>query len=359
MKQPHIDIPRSVAKYVSKGTGRLMPVFLIGNIGYGLMARKYHIDIFAWYNLIGALVIIFSSILIIKEKNRLYTALIFVELYGLMITGVICLGWEYGFQQYCIGFAASLSFAEYYTNVERKNVTLRAAIIGMGNAFIYVSLKIWTYMHEPMYAIENEMYAKVYYNMHTFIGFIFMIMYFVLYTNTVHRLECELMNIANNDPLTGIFNRRKIQQLLKERWDKRRNEDDQTVIAMFDVDHFKKVNDTYGHDAGDKVLVSLSDILKGKQEQNDGYYVSRWGGEEFLIYYETKHKSQSDIISEFESLRKQIEDTVIKSEGYKIRVTVTIGLAFCGKDDTIQSVIKTADNMLYIGKESGRNNVTW
>ena len=76
-------------------------------------------------------------------------------------------------------------------------------------------------------------------------------MYLFFYSNTVHRLENSLIEMANVDPLTGISNRRRMQDMLKTVLDEYENQRYQTVIAMLDIDHFKKINDTYGHDVGD------------------------------------------------------------------------------------------------------------
>ena len=126
---------------------------------------------------------------------------------------------------------------------------------------------------------------------------------------------------------------------------------------MLDIDFFKKINDTYGHDAGDEVLVALAKILRDKHDENEGFHVSRWGGEEFLVFYERHQKSREDVIEEFDALRQKIQDTVIQYNNSTINITVTIGLAFYEKGETINSLIKVADKNLYEGKNAGRNRV--
>ena len=101
----------------------------------------------------------------------------------------------------------------------------------------------------------------------------------------------------------------------------------------------------------------LAKILRDKHEENEGFHVSRWGGEEFLVFYERHQKSKEDVIKEFDMLRQQIQDTAIPYNGCDRRITVTIGLSFYEKGETTQSLIKEADKNLYIGKESGRNRV--
>ena len=182
-------------------------------------------------------------------------------------------------------------------------------------------------------------------------------MYLCIYSSTVHRLENSLTEMANLDPLTGISNRRKMQQMLKYVMEEYETQQYQTVIAMIDIDYFKKINDTYGHDAGDEVLVMLAKILRDKHEENESFHVSRWGGEEFLVFYERHQKSREEVIQEFDALRQKIQDTVIQYNQSNINITVTIGLAFYEKGETIHSLIKVADKNLYEGKNAGRNRV--
>lgn len=193
--------------------------------------------------------------------------------------------------------------------------------------------------------------------MNSLLGFAFLIGYSLIYSSTVRRLENSLREMANIDPLTGICNRRKMHQILKNSLEHRENGPYQAVVAMMDVDLFKKVNDTYGHDAGDEVLLSLAHMLFEKQEKMDGFYVSRWGGEEFLVFYEKYSKNKEEIIRDFDSLRKQIQDKVVNVDNKEIQITVTMGLAFYEDGENIQNLIKLADDNLYEGKKAGRNRV--
>ena len=163
--------------------------------------------------------------------------------------------------------------------------------------------------------------------------------------------------MANIDPLTGICNRRKMHQILRNSLEVQENHPYRAVIAMMDVDFFKKVNDTYGHDAGDEVLLALAHLLFEKQNNTDGFYVSRWGGEEFLVFYEKYKHSKDEIKKYFEDLRKEIQDMVVKVNNKEIQITVTMGLAFYEDGESIHNLIKVADDNLYEGKKTGRNRV--
>lgn len=349
-------MPQNVTKYVYLGTKIVNIILFIFQMSQGILFWKYEASVLFYYNIVSTVTLIFACIMLKKRKIWVYLITVFAGIFTLMLLAVVCLGWEYGFQQYCIGFVASLIFTDFYMNRERR-ITKRTIAIVSFNVLLYIVLRLWTYEHPYIYILDNEWLPRVFYIMNSLAGFAFLIMYSLIYSNTVRRLEKSLLEMANIDPLTGICNRRRMQQMLKSALEGYESKELNIVIAMLDVDLFKKVNDTYGHDVGDEVLMSLGKILRDKQENNDCFHVSRWGGEEFLIFNEGYQKNKEAIICEFDALRKQIENTVVEYKGKDISVTVTIGLAFYQKGKTIHSLIKEADDNLYAGKNSGRNKV--
>ena len=119
---------------------------------------------------------------------------------------------------------------------------------------------------------------------------------------------------------------------------------------MFDIDHFKKVNDTYGHAVGDYVLKTLSQIAKKNIREID--YLIRWGGEEFIVIALDTKLRGAEVLAE--KIRKAIEDYNFEKVG---RVTVSFGVTQFTQDDTEDSFMKRADDALYQAKEKGRNRV--
>ncbi len=132
-----------------------------------------------------------------------------------------------------------------------------------------------------------------------------------------------------------------------------KNPDD--IIAMADIDHFKKINDTYGHNAGDYCLKTLAELLK---ESCKNVTVGRWGGEEFLVYLPSNDKyTKKDDLQFFENIRKTVETKDFEFEGKHIKVTITIGAARKNDHVSIEKWIQEADENLYYGKNNGRNRV--
>lgn len=162
----------------------------------------------------------------------------------------------------------------------------------------------------------------------------------------------QLDTIASRDELTGLYNRRKMEQLLKEYDLQWRQQQKPFVIVMGDVDGFKQFNDTYGHAAGDTVLRGLAELLSAFLRQEDA--VCRWGGEEFLFVLQC---SESVAFSVVERLRISISQTPIAFSDQHLPVTMTFGLSEIRPGQTLARLIDRADHCLYEGKQLGRNRV--
>ena len=165
----------------------------------------------------------------------------------------------------------------------------------------------------------------------------------------------ELLQVeANTDPLTQVSNRRPFLRTLDEEFDKARRYNHPMSVAMLDIDHFKKVNDTYGHDAGDKALRALSGLLISEFRTID--LVGRLGGEEFaLVFPETE---LNGALKACERLHANIKATEVSTGQSKFRMTVSMGLADIsdGAPDG-PALLKRADELLYIAKNNGRNQI--
>lgn len=356
MKTVSGTMPQNVVKYVRMGTWFINLIILLCHIGYGFLFWKYDAKALMIHSIFSSITFIFACIMLKLHKKWAYIITLYLDIYIFMVLAVIYLGWDYGFQHYSIGFIASIIFTDFYMSRDRK-ITKTTKIVVSFDVLLYIALRLWTYEHPYVYHIDNKFLVTTFYIFNSLIGFTFLIMYMYIYSKTVQRLENSLTEMANLDPLTGISNRRKMQDMLDNVVKEYETQNYQTVVAMLDIDYFKKINDTYGHDAGDKVLIGLAKILQDKHFENECFHISRWGGEEFLVFYERHQKSQKEVIQEFESLRQQIQDTIIEYNDMEIKITITTGLAFYEKGKNIHQLIKEADTNLYEGKNAGRNRV--
>lgn len=162
--------------------------------------------------------------------------------------------------------------------------------------------------------------------------------------------------LANTDSLTGLYNRRYIQSLINLEFNNTQTKKSLFSIIMIDIDDFKKINDTYGHNEGDKVLKTLTNIMIKNVREIDT--VSRYGGEEFLILLPNTDLEATSFIAE--RIRKATENSETYTEEEKlIKFTISLGITECNKNikDT-QELINIADKMLYESKSNGKNRVS-
>jgi diguanylate cyclase (GGDEF)-like protein len=172
--------------------------------------------------------------------------------------------------------------------------------------------------------------------------------------NTIEALENieKITNNANRDYLTGLYNRRYFYKSAEESFQEAKERGENFSIAMIDIDNFKNINDTYGHDVGDKVIVTLSQILTTSVDAKD--IVARFGGEEFCIVL--KNMPEDAIIKKFEFIRNKVATSTVKIESGTLNFTISIG-ALTAPEDTLEESINTADMFLYNAKNSGKNRV--
>jgi len=166
--------------------------------------------------------------------------------------------------------------------------------------------------------------------------------------------QAELERMAYVDSLTGLYNKRAIMHKLGERMKLARRYGEQLSLIMLDIDHFKKVNDRYGHIVGDDVLEKCATLVR--QNIRDANTLGRYGGEEFIIVL--PHTDLSSALDVAEWIRKTIETAkMTDSQGSVFGITISQGLASYKSGEDEHSLIARADAALYAAKEKGRNRV--
>ncbi len=164
----------------------------------------------------------------------------------------------------------------------------------------------------------------------------------------------ELQRLALLDPLTEIGNRRYAELTLHTKLDEFYRYGWRFGVLFIDIDHFKRINDSYGHDMGDKLLRAVAKTLRNGIRTSDA--VSRWGGEEFMVF--VANVDEASLGSLAEKLRKLVEQSAFFHENELIGVTISIGATISRINDTPEVLVKRADHLMYRGKLSGRNCVT-
>lgn len=166
------------------------------------------------------------------------------------------------------------------------------------------------------------------------------------------QMQKSLQKLVEQDILTGLYNRRSGEKLLKHVCEKYKKDGTPFCVALGDVDHFKDVNDTYGHECGDVALAELSARIR-EHMQGKGFVI-RWGGEEMLLVYDGADLDTA--VNYMQELQEAIRRKPVVYGDEKICITMTFGIAE-GSGEKIEHIVRKADEKMYQGKNSGRNRV--
>jgi diguanylate cyclase (GGDEF)-like protein len=167
----------------------------------------------------------------------------------------------------------------------------------------------------------------------------------------VKRLE----DLATTDGLTGLFNKRTLIEVGKQKLRSAERFEKPLSVLVCDIDHFKKVNDTHGHDVGDVVIKGFADVLRRTKRDTDA--VGRFGGEEFVLVCEETDAKGAELLAE--RIRAELETTTFHAGGATLNVTCSIGVATFPRAGTAwDGLFKSTDEALYAAKRGGRNRVT-
>lgn len=165
--------------------------------------------------------------------------------------------------------------------------------------------------------------------------------------------EASLHNIADRDPLTSVWNIRYFEKVASTRAQDCIRNGQNFGLLLIDADKFKKINEKYGHQQGDKVLIKIAEICRNSTREND--IVARYGGEEFIIFLDNANSYASARVAE--RLRQTIEDNFIKFEDEIIKFTVSIGVVSSEKTASIELLLRQVDDAMYQAKHNGRNQI--
>lgn len=331
----------------------LNTIFLCIHIFFFMFFSYFDVKIMENFNIFSILFYFSGFILIKKNKLAAYINLTGFEVVAHMILAVICLGIGYGFEMCLICMVSVFFYAEYFSlkmNNGKSNVSGSLLSLLCLTSYIGLSFAMWE--REPLYVISDKVRLLMCVVM-SFIMFAVLIISMKLMTLFFLKNEARLSKQAEYDALTGLPNRHYILNYLNQILEK--NEAGGYWLAMVDIDNFKSINDTYGHNFGDKALKALAAILS--DEKHD-ITVCRWGGEEFLIIGKLMEAARPPF-DKIDEIRKQVEtyELVYDIENKRVPLTVTIGAAAYSNETNIEDWVSIADKRLYVGKYNGKNRV--
>ena len=339
------NIPARKSYYV------LMGLCVIIHVFFSVLFAAYKVyPLFAF----NAASTIMYGILFFNVSKGDYSPVIactFIEIMVHVTVATILLGWHYGFYLQIVTIA-SLAFFCPFT---KKNLPYFFSIASIA---VFIFLRVYTYTTSPVYTIGDEYIKRLLYAVNA-VATMFVLIYFsIILRNSVissqHELEeinKELRKVSETDPLTGLLNRRSMLDALENANKRRLSHGEPFSVIIGDIDDFKHINDTFGHDAGDKVLSDLALLISSVVRPED--FTCRWGGEEILILLVNADSAYADETAE--KIRARIDESSFIYDTVHVHVSMTLGV--CSDSTDIREMILTADKRLYSGKQSGKNTV--
>lgn len=325
-------------------------VFLIVFLAKGILTLVF-------INIISVLLYGAGSLFSVNKKESTVR-------YGWMITfyseillhsvlSTLLIGVETGFQLYAIAALPVAIYMLFFScKIEKFIITIMAFVAACVLSLIASSVAVKNIEGLPYYPLS---YADIEFmrtlNM-VFTG-VLLVFFSMLFALEIYSLlrrlnetNSRLEYTASHDALTGLYNRHS----LKPFFDELENEGKHFCVALGDIDDFKQVNDTYGHDGGDKVLKTVTSVISEGIGGQD--IACRWGGEEILIIL---RGGREECLERIKTIRGNIVAREVSHEDKSIKVTMTFGFAECTEGKSIQALVSAADKRLYMGKAGGKN----
>jgi len=277
------------------------------------------------------------------RKNVLGVLLMWFEVLAHAAAGSLLLGWEADFHYFLLLFVPAIVVGVPH----RLAIPLMAVLLAF-YAGLYLTCRAWAPL-SPLPPVHFEI-AR-WFN----IVLVFSLFYGVaaFYRQRVRAAESAMRRLARIDALTGLSNRAHFQERAAAELSRARREGRPLTVMLADVDHFKVVNDTHGHDAGDLVLAAVARSMASTLREHD--LLARWGGEEFIALLPATPGAEARAVAE--RVRQAVASTTVVVDGRALSVTLSFGLAEVLAGD-LHGATRRADEALYASKRAGRNRLT-
>lgn len=310
----------------------------------------------------NALVILFYAIVVNelskKGNNGTAMSISMCEVVLCSLLSTLCTGMGTGFAVFTIGGVTACFYISFVIRAQHKQNAL-AFIVSVILFLCYMLNYVISIYVDPITPLKSVVWTRVLYVSNHAITFAMIVIFTFLIVwevrNKAQKIEAQnkkLNELALKDPLTHLYNRRSMNDILDSSMEILKTKGKRFSLILADIDNFKHINDTYGHETGDTVLVKISELIT-ECVGNQGS-VCRWGGEEILILINASIESASTIA---ERIRYAVEATLIPYENSHFNVTMTLGVIESIPGYKIETLIKQADDRLYYGKRNGKNQV--
>jgi len=312
------------------------------------------------YNIFSTAYFTTLFILFIKNNSTKVLNYIIIEIIIYAFLATIVTGMNNGFELFliCSAFASHHMVRITHTSRVSAYVTnIITFVILLGLKFLPFSSGLL-----PFRIFPEQSYLNAFYVFNLVIAYIMIFLVLLVFLNEIKNdeerlkhLNTRLSELASHDSLTQLLNRRAMKARLEAALEFKKKNNVGFVTAIADIDDFKKINDKYGHDCGDKVLKKVVQIIKANVRESD--YISRWGGDEILILFNRSTLEGASAC--IERIHKEIADSTFLYNNEIINLTITVGV--CPSEDYsfYQDIILEADRRLYDGKHKGKNCIIY
>ena len=308
----------------------------------------------AIWNILSILLYL-GQIIYSKTKNANPVALVWLtnlEVYSHAVLATVFMGYGCGFFYWIFGLVIAI-IIPYITPMRTKLQRKVAFWFTVVLSITLIALPILNYLKVfPAKYNAPEVVQAILNCINTTVFCVAAFLYISVPIIRSERKKQQLNEAADTDYLTRLYNRQHMQNILYQIMPGQ----NEVCVAIMDIDHFKNINDTYGHMAGDYVLKEISQMLYKTMDEH--FTVGRWGGEEFLFIAESGY-SFEEFCDRLETLRKEISEFEFVFSGSSISVTASFGASRYSEGMSKEDLVKLADDRLYIAKESGRNQVVF
>lgn len=291
-----------------------------------------------------------------KGTYRMFYSIVYIEVCAHVILATIMIGDRAGFTMHWIAILSILYMCCYgFRTVSPAKGTFHPFVFDFTSFALFLALKVYCYYRPPLHPLTASAYRMFYLVNYTITLFAVILSLSIFITQAM-QLRAKLLEknallerMSTTDTLTGLSTRR----IVSDFFEMSAQNDIPFCAILGDIDDFKKVNDTYGHEYGDKVLVMVSDAFRSSVRKTD--IVCRWGGEEILVILPQCDLSNAKRVAE--KIRETVGGGAVPYGDGEIRVTMTLGIAASSEAVNMEKVVSAADANLYYGKRHGKNRV--
>lgn len=296
-------------------------------------------------NVASVLLYALSALLIRHGRHMVAMVLIVLEILVHGIVAVHVIGWESGFHYYIMLIIPVAILSSLHRPWFK-------ALVAISIGVLYMALDLLFRDAPALETLSRPVLQGLHYFNQASTLFILGLLAMVYY-RLVADAEARLRQQACTDPLTQLRNRRFAMEVAEHEAAVFQRGGRPLALVIGDIDHFKRINDNHGHEAGDVALKAVADVLKDGVREVD--HVARWGGEEFLMLLPATDEDEA--IQVCERLRASVQDLGLAHEQRAVSLTITLGVSLLARDETVEQALARADRALYRGKQAGRNRV--